>query len=136
MLNIYGVLYFNVKNFFLIFSLLRFLYFHKKKYSLIVSKYIRNRILKAFVKRKKAYTILMIINSMHSSIFHSRKEKEIFMREVIQKLHISIPEKEMYSLCIEVLEDDNFEIFFLKIVEQFEWLWQILYKEKNFNLIS
>ena len=58
------------------------------------------------------------------------------MREVIQKLHISNPEKEMYSLCIEVLEDDNFEIFFLKIVEQFEWLWQILYKEKNFNLIS
>ena len=73
---------------------------------------------------------------MHISIFHSRKEKEIFMREVIQKLHISTPEKEMYSLCIDVLEDAAFENFFLKIVEQFEWLGEIMHKEKNFNLIS
>ena len=84
-LNSQGVLYFNVKNFFLIFSPLRFLYFHKKEYSLVISKYIRNRILKAFVKRKKAYTILKIINSMHSSIFHSRKEKEIFMDQQKRK---------------------------------------------------
>ena len=37
--------------------------------------------------------------------FSSRKDKEIFLREIIQKLTISPSEKEIYSLCIEVLND-------------------------------
>ncbi len=61
-----------------------------------------------------------IVYFMDQSIFHSRKEKEIFIKEIIQKLHISIPEKEMYSICIDVLEDSDFEIFFEKILSQFQ----------------
>ena len=50
--------------------------------------------------------------------FSSRKDKEIFLREIIQKLTISASEKEIYSLCIEVLNDSWFENFFQKIYTQ------------------
>ncbi len=73
---------------------------------------------------------------MDTLIFHSRKEKEIFMREVIQKLHISIPEKEIFAICIEILEDKDFELFFIKIFEQFKWLWENIGEQKVFNLIA
>ena len=55
---------------------------------------------------------------METLIFHSRKEKEIFLKEIIQKLRISQPEKDIYILCIEVLDDTAFESFFIKIQEQ------------------
>jgi hypothetical protein len=45
----------------------------------------------------------------------SRKEKENFLKEVIQSLSISQSEKDLYSLCIEVLEGADFDVFFQKI---------------------
>lgn len=55
---------------------------------------------------------------MESLIFHSRKEKEIFLKEIIQKLSITQPEKDIYFICIEILEEDAFENFFIKIMNQ------------------
>lgn len=55
---------------------------------------------------------------MESLIFHSRKEKEIFLKEIIQKLSITQPEKDIYFICIEILEEDAFEIFFAKVTNQ------------------
>ena len=52
---------------------------------------------------------------MGTLIFHSRKEKEIFLKEIIQKLSITQPEKDIYFICIEILEEDAFENFFEKI---------------------
>jgi hypothetical protein len=45
----------------------------------------------------------------------SRSWKKKFLSEIISRLKVSEDEKEMYQLCIEVLEDDDFEMFYLKI---------------------
>jgi hypothetical protein len=55
---------------------------------------------------------------MTQLVFESRKEKELFLKTLISKLHITEPEKDIYSICIEVLEDDAFDSFFLKIAHQ------------------
>lgn len=73
---------------------------------------------------------------MESLIFHSRKEKEIFLKEIIQKLSITQPEKDIYFICIEILEEDAFEIFFAKVTNQIpsDILWTN--KHELLNLIS
>ncbi|GAB0175269.1 MAG: hypothetical protein HHAS10_11480 [Candidatus Altimarinota bacterium] len=55
-----------------------------------------------------------------TSIFQSRKEKELFLKEVIGKLSISETEKEIYSISLEILEDNDFMVFFEKIISQIE----------------
>lgn len=57
------------------------------------------------------------------------------MREIIQKLHISEPEKDIYIICIEVLEDDAFESFFHKISQQLEWDMKNLSQREPLELI-
>lgn len=49
----------------------------------------------------------------------SRKEKELVLKEIIQKLNISQTEKQIYSICIEVLDDSGLDDFFEKIMYQF-----------------
>ena len=53
-----------------------------------------------------------------TSIFQSRKEKETFLKEVIKKFSISETEKEIYSISIEILDENDFSVFFDKIVSQ------------------
>ncbi len=50
--------------------------------------------------------------------FSSREEKIFFLKEVIIKLNISSSEKEIYLLCLEVLDDNSFNDFFVKIFSQ------------------
>ena len=64
-------------------------------------------------------------------LFSSRKEKEIFLREIIQKLTISESEKEIYNLCIEVLDESWFEWFFQKIYIQIQ-----TQKTQNYSTIE
>jgi hypothetical protein len=51
-------------------------------------------------------------------IFSTRESKFIFLKKIIQKLNIHKEEKELYILCLEVLEDKDFNIFFEKIFSQ------------------
>lgn len=51
----------------------------------------------------------------------SRKDKEIFLMKIIKTLSISNSEKDIYILCIEVLDTSSFEDFFQKIILQMEW---------------
>lgn len=73
---------------------------------------------------------------MESLIFHSRKEKEIFLKEIIQKLSITQPEKDIYFICIEILEEDAFENFFIKIMNQIPWNTENKNSHELLNLIS
>lgn len=45
----------------------------------------------------------------------SRSGKQEFLKEVIERLKVGSDEKEMYLLCIEVLNDGDFEVFYKKI---------------------
>ncbi len=53
--------------------------------------------------------------------FSSRKDKEVFLMKIIKTLSISNSEKEIYILCIEVLDTSAFDDFFQKILLQMEW---------------
>lgn len=55
---------------------------------------------------------------MDFPVLHSRKEKEIFLKEIIKTLHVSETEKEIYTICLEILEEDAFQIFYIKILQQ------------------
>ncbi len=50
--------------------------------------------------------------------FSSRKDKEIFLMKIIKTLSISNSEKDIYYLCIEVLDTTSFNNFFQKIILQ------------------
>ncbi len=65
--------------------------------------------------------------------FSSRKDKEIFLIEIVKTLSINSSEKDIYTLCIEVLDNSSFEIFFNKILTQIEWNTQ---EEKEFTNIE
>lgn len=54
------------------------------------------------------------------NLFSSRKEKEKLLKEIIKNLRISTSEKDIYNLCIEVLDDTWFDEFFKKITKQIE----------------
>lgn len=45
----------------------------------------------------------------------SRSWKKKFLTEIISKLKVGEDEREMYLLCIEVLEEEDFEQFYRKI---------------------
>jgi hypothetical protein len=51
-------------------------------------------------------------------IFTSREEKNILLIEIIQKLNISQEEKELYILSLNILDEEDFTIFYTKITEQ------------------
>ncbi len=53
--------------------------------------------------------------------FSSRKDKEVFLMKIIKTLSISTSEKDIYILCIEVLDSSSFDDFFQKILLQMEW---------------
>jgi hypothetical protein len=55
---------------------------------------------------------------IHRLDFPSRESKNIFLKKIINELKITIDEKELYNLSIEILDDDNFEIFFSRILTQ------------------
>lgn len=52
--------------------------------------------------------------------FSSREEKIFFLKEVIVKLNISESEKEIYLLCLEILDETAFNTFFLRIFSQIQ----------------
>lgn len=62
----------------------------------------------------------MIVPFLNSS----RKEKEDFLKLVVASLTISPSEKDLYNICVEVLEGDDFETFFQKIALQIESHWE------------
>ncbi len=72
---------------------------------------------------------------MDFPVVHSRKEKEILMKEIIQKLNITEPEKDIYTICLEVLEDDAFELFFGKILLQINKSTENISQNEPLNLI-
>ncbi len=51
-------------------------------------------------------------------VFQSRKEKEVFLKEIIKKLSISETEKEIYIISLEILDDSDFLLFFDTITSQ------------------
>ena len=51
-------------------------------------------------------------------IFTSREEKNILLIEIIKKLNISQEEKDIYILSLEILDDDDFSIFYENITKQ------------------
>ncbi len=51
-------------------------------------------------------------------IFTSREQKNIFLKEIINKLNISEEEKELYILALEILDDTDFTLFYEKIQSQ------------------
>lgn len=53
-------------------------------------------------------------------IFTSREEKNTVLLQIISKLHISEEEKELYKLSLEILDDENFWIFYEKMKSQFK----------------
>ena len=53
--------------------------------------------------------------------FSSRKDKEVFLMKIIKTLSISTSEKDIYILCIEVLDSSSFDVFFQKILLQMDW---------------
>lgn len=72
---------------------------------------------------------------MDVPLFQSRSEKEIFLKEIIQKLNITEPEKDIYSICIEVLEERDFEAFFDKIFSQLHDPNTSIHQQEPLNLI-
>lgn len=72
---------------------------------------------------------------MDVPLFQSRSEKEIFLKEIIQKLNITEPEKDIYSICIEVLEERDFETFFEKIFNQLQDPNRAILQQEPLNLI-
>ena len=54
--------------------------------------------------------------------FTSRSSKEALLKEIIQKISITDPEKDMYILSLEILEDDDFEKFYTSITSQFNMI--------------
>lgn len=54
--------------------------------------------------------------------FQTRDEKVFFLKNIISKLNISPSEKEIYLLCIDVLDESAFNNFFIKMFSQIsEW---------------
>jgi hypothetical protein len=51
-------------------------------------------------------------------LFTSREEKNILLIEIIKKLNISQEEKDIYILSLEILDDDDFSIFYENITKQ------------------
>ena len=49
----------------------------------------------------------------------SRSTKEALLKEILQKISITDPEKDMYILSFEILEDEDFEKFYTNITSQF-----------------
>lgn len=49
----------------------------------------------------------------------SRSDKTYVLEEIINNLHIGKEEKELYLFSMEILDDDNFERFFRKIMNDF-----------------
>lgn len=54
------------------------------------------------------------------SFFSSREEKKIFLQELILKLNISQEEKDLFSISMDILSDNDFNIFFDTIKNQIE----------------
>ena len=52
--------------------------------------------------------------------FTSREDKKIILSEIIKKLAISEEEKELYILSIWILSENDFNMFYNRIVEQVE----------------
>jgi len=76
-----------------------------------IVKNIKNIIVKN-IKNIYFYSMLNI------STFSSRESKKTFLNKIISKLSIHWEEKELYILCLEVLENKEFDIFFEKIFSQ------------------
>jgi hypothetical protein len=53
----------------------------------------------------------------------SRKDKETFLITILEKLNIDENERDLYILSIEILDDNEFTIFFDRIVEQVTENW-------------
>lgn len=73
---------------------------------------------------------------MDQWVFHSRNEKELFLKEIIKKLHISEPEKDIYMICIDILDDSSFESFFIKITNQLKEKEIYSFESWPLNLIT
>ncbi len=54
------------------------------------------------------------------SFFSSRLEKKKFLTEIIERLQIQQEEKDIYKLCLDVLDDAEFHVFYEKIYLQIE----------------
>lgn len=46
----------------------------------------------------------------------SRAEKTHILREIIQNLNINSEEKDLYSFSLDILDNENFNLFFQKIM--------------------
>lgn len=57
-------------------------------------------------------------------LISSRKEKEDFLKFIVASLTISPSEKDLYNICVEVLEGNDFETFFQKIAMQVQSHWE------------
>lgn len=55
-----------------------------------------------------------------STIFSSRKEKEDVLKNIIKQLSISQSEKDIYILSLEILDSEDFDVFYKKIVSNYE----------------
>ncbi|PID84396.1 hypothetical protein CSB09_01125 [Candidatus Gracilibacteria bacterium] len=49
---------------------------------------------------------------------HSRDEKTFFLTQIIEELEIKKEEKSLYLFSMNILDDNDFDIFFQKIVSQ------------------
>lgn len=50
----------------------------------------------------------------------SRSEKTSILKWIIQNLQIRNEEKDLYCFSMEILDNDNFEKFFQKIMKEFD----------------
>lgn len=55
------------------------------------------------------------MNILHSS----REEKTFILKEIIQNLKIQTEEKDLYFFSMELLDNDDFDRFFQKIISEF-----------------
>lgn len=50
----------------------------------------------------------------------TRKQKYTFLSDILWKIQIDQNERDLYILALEILSDDEFEIFYNKIILQIE----------------
>ncbi len=55
----------------------------------------------------------------------SRKDKETFLITILEKLNIDKNERDLYILSLEILDENEFTLFFDKIIEQVTQDWLI-----------
>lgn len=50
----------------------------------------------------------------------SREEKTVVLREIIGELRIQPAEKDLYYFSMEILNNQDFDVFFQKIISEFQ----------------